>query len=181
MMRYETTAILTFLGILAFLALRRAYVSYLVDDTRDCLFASRDEMFLYAAENGLLDVVAYRNLRGLMNSLIRYTHRLTMTRWALLYLGSSLLGAGAPPSFIEWQRSMQKLPADQQARLQAFHQECMVYMVRHIICRSLILQTVVRFVAAFLWTDDKRTSRPIRVIAEHSSLGLLEADALATA
>jgi len=53
-----------------------------IDVTRQAIFEIRDELFLEAAERGLLDEPAYRRARDIINASIRFTHRLTLVRIA---------------------------------------------------------------------------------------------------
>src|SRR5580658_4090425 len=69
---------------------------YRIDALRNRLFALRDDLFDYAsAGNVEFDEPAYFKLRGVINSLIRFAHRLTFTRFLLGFTFTSWKGCGA--------------------------------------------------------------------------------------
>lgn len=56
-----------------------------IDWARERMFASRDEIFIIAAEGGLsFDSEEYRVIRTAIESLIRYTHKVSFLRFVLL-------------------------------------------------------------------------------------------------
>src|SRR5689334_20196537 len=71
------------LALLWFLIFRLAR-EYRIDALRDRLFGIRERLFDYAANEGIsFENPAYTRLRMLINSLIRFAHRLTFTRFAM--------------------------------------------------------------------------------------------------
>lgn len=87
-------------GALAMFVLCRLWPSYRVDSFRHSMFAIRDELFSYAASGKIeFSHPAYRLLRQLMNSYLRYGHQLTM--FQVLMKSMSWRIHGAEPKF-EW-------------------------------------------------------------------------------
>jgi len=112
---------------------------YRVDHTRQKLFAIRDELFDYAADGGIgFDEVAYGRLRTLLNSLIRFSHRLTFSRLVF----SSVAAEFVTPQISE--RPHQKLtnaidaiPSEEaKTKLRDIHRRIALCIVRHLITGS---------------------------------------------
>ena len=110
-----------------------------VDEVRSDLFALRDEMFLYAADHGLLDADAYRNLRGIMNGFIRYAHRLTATRVIVMTVASNLLHRENKSFSAEWNVLVNKLPIESRAKMRSFCQKNEMILAAYLVRRSLVL------------------------------------------
>jgi hypothetical protein len=111
---------------------------YRIDALRNRLFALRDDLFDYAsAGNVEFDEPAYFKLRGVINSLIRFAHRLTFTRFLLGFTFTSWKGCGAHGNLLEeWYKAVEVLPAEQQQRLKEIHTSALVIVVRHLISGS---------------------------------------------
>src|SRR6185312_3729383 len=95
-----------FAGVAALVGMVRLLHSQSVDRVRSLLFSLRDEMFLYAVDNGLLVNEAYRELRGEMNAFIRYAHKISATQILLLTLASNFYSPPAP--LADWTKHLSK-------------------------------------------------------------------------
>jgi hypothetical protein len=132
--------------ILAFKLMR----DYRIDALRDRLFALRDDLFDYAADGNVeFDEPAYFKLRALINSLIRFAHRLTFTRFLMGFLFTSWKGYGSHENpLAEWYRAVADVPDKQQQRLKEIHAEALVMVVRHLISGSPVMVAALIFFAA---------------------------------
>jgi len=149
----NATELISFgLGCLGLLFLFFMYGKYRIDKTRDDLFALRDELFLFAYDHGLMERAAYRNLRQLINGLIRYTHRLSMARLLWLAFVCRVFGIKHKPSkiFSEMNASMATLPAEQRAVFDQFHSRANNIMAKHIVLRSPMLMAIAPSVAIYI-------------------------------
>lgn len=98
--------------LLALLALF-LFREYRVDRFRQRIFEVRDELFDYAAEGKIsFDDPAYGALRGLLNSYIRFAHRLSLTRTvSMLLLRRCVPNPVLERSVSELLRPINELPA----------------------------------------------------------------------
>jgi len=140
---------LSAIGLLIVVLLMRAH---LVDSFRDQLFALRDEMFLYACDQGLLDSPAHANLRLLMNGMIRYAHRTSLARLVALNLARKLFNIQlkVPPAFREWVAAVNELPTAQAQRFREFHAKAMILAVKHMMSASPFLWLVTILLGAYI-------------------------------
>jgi hypothetical protein len=156
------------------------------DNLRDQLFTLRDEMFLYAFDQGIDDTAAYENLRLLLNGLIRYAHRVSLGRLLLLDLSRRVfkLQPSAPPAYAEWVQAVAALPADEAQHMRDFHDKAMLLIMKHMIAGSPLLWcavgVVVFHVVVFKSTRVFIDSIVRSVRRRVPSLDLFEADALRT-
>jgi hypothetical protein len=119
----------------------KLFRDYRIDALRDRLFSLRDDLFDYAAEGSVsFDDPAYFKLRALINSFIRFAHRLSFTRFSLgsLFTSWKWREAFGNP-LLEWQDAVKKLPAEQQERLNELHSEVLLAVVKHLITGSPIM------------------------------------------
>lgn len=84
---------------------------------RQRMFALRDEMFDYARSGAIpFDHPAYLDLRMLMNSLIRFAHRLTIGQVLVLLAAQRIWGQNTDRNFSrDWEKSVQSI-ADPEVR-----------------------------------------------------------------
>jgi hypothetical protein len=129
------------LSLLWFLAFR-LFSEYRTDALRDRLFALRERLFDYAADGCIrFDEPAYTKLRGLINSLIRFAHRLSFTRF---FMGVTFMAwrdqeCDKEP-LLKWNTAVDSLPHEhQKATLRAIHTEMLVLVVRHLVSGSPIM------------------------------------------
>jgi hypothetical protein len=156
------------------------------DNLRDQLFTVRDQMFLYALDRGIADTAAHENLRLMMNSLIRYAHRVSLGRLLLLAISQRVLKIrpSPPATYMEWVKAVDTLPADQAERMRGFHDEAMFLIMKHMIAGSpflwcasgVVVFHVVVFKSTRLFIDGIVRAVTRRV----PSADLFEADALRT-
>jgi hypothetical protein len=125
---------------------------YRADHLRDQLFALRDEMFLYAFDQGIANTVAHENLRLLMNSLIRYAHRVSLGRLLLLDLSRRMfkIKPSTPKLHVEWVKAVAALPPDEAQRMRTFHDTAMFLLMKHMISGSPFLWCAVGVVVAHI-------------------------------
>jgi len=114
------------------------FSGYRADNLRDRLFTLRDEMFLYALDQGIANTPAHENLRLMMNSLIRYAHRVSFVRLLLLDISRRAfkLKPSVPGLYVEWVEAVASLPADPAERMRGFHGKAMLLIVKHMITGS---------------------------------------------
>jgi len=117
------------------------YSGYRADNLRDQLFTLRDEMFLYALDYGIVETPAHENLRLMLNSLIRYAHRVSLARLMLLDVSRRVfrLKPRRPALYVEWAKAVSELPANQAERMSRFHEEAMFLIFKHMITGSPLL------------------------------------------
>jgi hypothetical protein len=129
------------LSVALLLVIWRALADYRADDLRDRLFAIRDEMFLYALDQGIADTAAHENLRLIMNRLIRYAHRASLGRMLLSDFGRRVFKftPSIPPLYREWIETVAALPDEQAHVMRDFHGKAMLAIVRHLITGSPLL------------------------------------------
>jgi len=117
------------------------YYGYRADNLRDHLFALRDEMFLYAFDHGIAETPAHENLRLMMNSLIRYAHRVSLARLMLLDISRRVfkLKPSLPATYIEWVEAVKALPLDEAERMREFHTKATLLIMTHMVTGSPLL------------------------------------------
>lgn len=117
---------------------------YRTDALRDRLFAVRDKLFDYAQQGGVpFDHPAYVKLRLLINSLIRFAHRLTFTRFALgVFFRIWKKEECELRPLLEWQDAVSTLPEESQKAIRIIHSEMLVLVVRHLITGSPIMMGI---------------------------------------
>jgi hypothetical protein len=136
-----TAAMSVVISAILLLLLCCLYFGYRADNLRDHLFTLRDEMFLYALDHGIAETPAHENLRLMMNSLIRYAHRVSLARLMLLEISRRVfkLKPGLPATYIEWVEAVKALPPDEAERLREFHAKAMLLIMTHMITGSPLL------------------------------------------
>ena len=114
---------------------------YRVDALREKLFRIRGELFDYAATGAVsFDDPAYARLRVLMNSMIRFAHKLTPSRVMLMVLFVKPLTEYAPESpLVKWEEAVSDLSPDKQVKLHEFHDRMMNVVVLHLTKSSVFL------------------------------------------
>ena len=112
--------------------------TYRVDGYRQSLFALRDELFDLAIEQWGLDNPAYRNVRELLNSAIRFAHHTTLLR---LWLSVRLLPKFRKfinESAEQWEQAIASCESPLiQERLRDIHQRFRRLMIDHLVSVSL--------------------------------------------
>jgi hypothetical protein len=154
---------------------------YWVDEVRDDLFALRDDMFVFAFENKLLDDPSYRLLRDLMNSVIRYSHEISAGRFAMLAIVRIFARPAEPQQFVEWRESVARLPQLQREKINAFHTSMAFLMGRQVFKTSMLLRGIALLFGIFFWFVRGNAADGKKELTGIMRLDLLEQDALAAA
>jgi hypothetical protein len=156
------------------------------DNLRDQLFAVRDRMFLYALDQGIVDTPAHENLRLMMNSLIRYAHRVSLGRLMLLDISQRVfkIRPSPPATYVDWVKAVEALPPDEAERVRSFHDQAMLLIMKHMISGSPLLWcasgVVVFHVVVFKSTRVLIDGIVRAVTRRVPSVNLFEVDALRT-
>jgi hypothetical protein len=148
-----------------------------VDETRSDLFDVRDQMFLYAVDNNLLDTDAYRQLRYLMNDFIRYAHRLSATRVLMIYISSMKIRPPTSRFSSTWNRSLLELSYTDREEMQSFLQRHKLIIVTHIIHRSILLRSLVYLCAMVMKLTHKGWRMSEDVVMAYAPWKAMEAEA----
>ena len=165
------------LWVLMFLCWR----SYRVDALRDRLFALRDQVFDYAATGAIeFDHPAYGRLRGTLNSMIRFAHRITFGRLVLAVVAhavSPLPGELNPTK--DWLEALETVPSKEaRERLLRFHQQMIVIMVRHMITGSPVLWLCFGLVSIWMVIHGATKRAVEELAARLPGLDLIESQAI---
>ncbi len=107
---------------------------YRVDALRETLFRLRGELFDYAAKGGVsFDSPAYAKLRVVMNGMIRFAHKFTLSRFAMIFLFRKRLEGLEPPDpLADWRKAVSSLPEESQKTLQSLHDSVLSAISWHI-------------------------------------------------
>ena len=138
-----------FLGAAALVAVVRLLHSQSVDDLRSRLFSLRDEMFLYAVDNGILANPAYFELRKEMNGLIRYAHKLTITQLLILTMTSRFYSIKRAYAS-DWTVHLDTLKDRDKKALLAFDDKQKPIIITYLIYRSIVLRILMRILTLYL-------------------------------
>jgi hypothetical protein len=121
--------------------------AYRLDRFRQDLFALRDELFDTAARGEVaFDDPAYTTLRALINSMIRFAHRVTFSRWVLAQVLQQV--DPDPQSSVlynQWAQAARKLPAHVQPEMDRMHKRLWELCVMHMTKGCLLLLVVYVF------------------------------------
>lgn len=172
------------IGALALLTLARLYRDYRHDKVRDDLFTLRDQLFDYAVDNDLLEHPGYRKLRDIMNAMIRFAHKISITRLVL----SMALDRFIPKSerrhpFDEWMSDVQNLPPHLRDKLVNFHIEAGLIIIKYAIENSILarigvmLARVLLLIRNFYLTAGDAVLKKIMIKTSHG-WQLIEGQAL---
>lgn len=138
-MTANAIALLSSLGLLA-LCLFAFYLwrDYSLDVFRERVFSLRDELFLYVLANRIdFANVAYSGLRDRMNTVLRFAHEFTFTRFVLAAFfrpfGEQNL------ELVAWEKAVDQLPEeDMRRRLREFRDAFAFAMLDYIMLRSFL-------------------------------------------
>jgi len=118
-----------------------------VDIFREKLFDLRGDLFDLAANGAIpFEHPAYRQLRLLINGLIRFAHRASFPTLVLAIAQSN--HATSDP-LAAWRKSAQELPEDVRNRLLALHGEVAKAFAKHLIGGSIVLTAYVALRVAY--------------------------------
>lgn len=177
----DTANIISFFaGAAALVGVVRLLHSQSVDRLRSLLFGLRDELFLYAVDNGLLQNQAYRELRIEMNGFIRYAHKMTATQIFLLTIASELyhLDRTSAPS-ADWTVHLEKLDCKDRDALLSFHEKQKMVVVGSVVRRSIVLNTVMKVIILYLKATHQggRKENVVRAMSDHLPWRSIETEA----
>jgi hypothetical protein len=163
MMAAELSIVIS-LAALAFLLF--LYRDFQIDKLRDDLFALRDELFDYACQHDLLQHPGYTKLRVIMNSMIRFAHKVTLWRLALsVSFSRALPPEERPDPYRDWQKDLQILPPFHQQNLANFHVKMAVLILKSMIYRSPTL---------LAWGLVLRARSALRKVGESTTSALMQ-------
>jgi hypothetical protein len=159
-MSRELITLHTCFWLLAILVLVRCWSSYRVDALRHKLFLLRDELFEICKSGELpFDEPANRALRGMIDSTIRFAHKFTWTRFALLIGGQHFHPALRIKSS-DWESMVDGLPDAAKDKLIKIRQRMHTLLTWHLISGSPVTMAMFIAVLAFL-------------VAKHGTLAML--------
>lgn len=126
---------------LLWLLIFRLAREYRLDALRDRLFAVRERLFDHAANGHIsFDDPAYTKLRMLLNSLIRFAHRLTFARFMMGVIFASWKNKPYDKHLlVEWEEAVEALPSESQIEVRRIHEEALVLVVGHLVTGSPIM------------------------------------------
>ena len=136
----QITAVVSLIVSFVFVSiLLRLRVESAIDEFRENMFSLREEMFLYAAREGLLNDPAYTKLRDIMNGFIRFGHRLSLSYWLSRVVAAKCAGFDSPRTDVleQWDVAMSALPLSHSREFRNFHSVQMLLVLHYIITRSL--------------------------------------------
>ena len=120
---------------------------YRTDALREKLFKLRGDLFDYAASGEVsFDDPAYAKLRTVMNGMIRFAHKFTFSRIAMIMLFRGIFEKlGTPGPLAQWEKAVKTLPVSKQQHLRQLHDRMLSDIVWHLTIASPILMAI------FLW------------------------------
>jgi len=133
--------------------------SYLVDHLRQKLFAIRDDLFDFAADDGVaFDDPAYVRLRQDLNNLIRFAHKVSMFRLVFAHwVIAPEISAQQQAEWKEWLNRVEQLPPLAKRKLMNVRVDALREVMFYIFRRSLFLLVVFWLVkVASLWLEAAR-------------------------
>jgi hypothetical protein len=140
---------------LALLLLMRFFRDYRLDKVRDDMFTLRDQLFDYAAENELLQHPGYRQLREIMNAMIRFAHKISVSRLLLsMFLDRFVPETERRRPFDEWHKTLDNLPQYHQGKLINFHIELGYIITRFVVRDSIFARIIVSLARVYLLVKD---------------------------
>ena len=133
------------LSAIGILILALLYRDCKIDQVRDDIFAIRDEMFIFAAENHILDHPSYMQLRELMNAIIRFAHKITFMRIILWSVAQRFISEEERRAIIlRWSENLGGLPNEQREALTNFHSQMHITVMVFAVESSIIATVGIR-------------------------------------
>lgn len=170
------------LSLLAGIVLIALWYDYYTDEVRNDLFALRDEMFLYAYRNNLTANIAHRELRALMNSVIRYAHEISLPRFIFLVMAHAKFKRQiSPDPYRAWREAVEQLPDEHRATFLQFHTRLSLLITRQLFQKSVVLRVAAWTLMIFAYLS-RTGGNGKKKVAEHLPADpalLFERDALA--
>ena len=139
------------------------------DAFRQQMFASRDEMFDYAASGAIaFNDPAYKLLRQSMNGFLRFAHRLTLLRLCLTIVKWRMSSEAPELKWHKrWQAAMEIVPDETSAKLKDFHSRALGLVVKRLVTGSPLLISIllVLFCGALVKEGIKNLNQMLREAA----------------
>lgn len=128
-----------------------AYKDYVVDKTRSELFILRDSLFDYADSGQIsFDNEVYKTTRIMINGVIRFTHDISLSNWAMITFFSNEDSRNYQKQFSDnFEKNMKKLNPQQQEMIKSTLYKTHFLIVKHLLKTSLLL-IVPLFILIFL-------------------------------
>ena len=183
---HDLTRSLNFgLSILLFLVIILLFRNYRSDRLREDLFSLRDQLFDFAYAEGLFAHPGYRQLRNVMNGMIRFAHKLSFSRLVFSVILERMLVPQSqrvnPPK--RWLKSLEDLPEGQRAQILEFHRR-MVLIIWRFMIGVMIANPISLFIMSgmFVYRGFQTVGESIYEILARRAPGirLLEEQALRT-
>jgi hypothetical protein len=152
---------------------------YRLDALREKLFELRGELFNYASSRAVsFDDPAYAKLRVVMNIMIRFAHKFTFSRVALIFLFRRVFeNLHLDNPLAEWQRAVSTLPEDRQKILRTLHDRMMATIVWHVTSGSPVLLVIFFWYALRFFASGK--ARRLDEVSKHlPGVEIVEAQAV---
>jgi hypothetical protein len=143
------------------------YRDYCVDSFRQRMFALRDSLFDFAAnEDTDLDFSdsAYGQLRSTLNGFIRFGHRVSLIQFVAIILATEAPAAASQSYERRWKLALKSKDAMTQEHLRAIRRESHIFVLRHIVLSSpLLMITIVPAIFVLSWATKAASllSRPL--------------------
>jgi len=111
---------------------------YRIDRFRQNVFSVRDELFLYAAEGGIsFEHPAYRTLRNMLNGYIRFSHRITASRFFVHAIAMEVRGLSTSEFSNTWKEVTKGLSEDERSRLDTFLEQASAQLFYYLFLSSI--------------------------------------------
>jgi len=128
------------------------YWQYRVDNTRQELFFLRNELFDYAAEGHIsFNHPAYGILRGGMNSIIRFTHRMELVTLLILYYAVKISPPPGDDFTISFKNALNTEISDEaKKKLEEFYDRMNIVVAMHCIKSSIPMMLLIPVLGALI-------------------------------
>lgn len=186
----QVTALSLFISIIGLLCVYRLFRSAQLDRFREEVFSLREDIFLYAFDQNLLDNPAHREFRALLNGTLRFAHKATFEHMICLRLTKRIFKASAQKEenpMKAWALAVHALSPEQMETFHRYNRQFVGLLVKRIAFSSLLfwpyaLWLGVRIVATKPITLSRQPKSAFKklekAVQKHLPLNLLEAEAL---
>lgn len=119
------------------------YHKYLIDETRQRLFALRDELFQQAEQGKVsFDSNAYRMLRSTLNGMIRFTHDLSFWRFVAATALHDSKNSHLEHYISTKKEALSALPSGARKIIESTYESMNFIVVAHVARRSLVIRVL---------------------------------------
>lgn len=134
---------------------------YRIDNVRHDLFELRNELFLYAAEDGIsFNHPAYVALRRRIEALIRFAHTMTLSR--VLIFGIQHQRTPLPvvqERLHQWEIAVNQLPQDTAMKLRDIHNRVTIRIMVQMFSGNLLLMAMALICFPIVWVKARLQSQ----------------------